>query len=78
MVKEYRYEITIPLDVVKSQTRQIIEYGLESGFEIGKVKIKGFDMVVYSNSEQSRIEYFKHLINTHIKNINKLERCVRK
>ena len=76
MVKEYKHEVAIPLEVVKAQTQQIIEYGLESGFEIDKVKIKGFNMVLYSNSEKSRVQYFEHLLNTHIKNINKLEKCV--
>lgn len=73
-MRVYDNEIVIPLEVVRTQSNQIIDFARESKLEVNKVGIEGLDMVVYSNSNENVVAYFKYLMNNHIKNINKLER----
>ena len=74
----YKNEIVIPLELVRAQANQIIEFARESKLEVNRVSIEGLSMVVYSNSLDSNVAYFQYLMNNHIKNINKLERFVHK
>lgn len=74
----YKNEIVIPLELVKAQANQIIEFARESNISVNRVSIEGLNMVVCSNSDESNVAYFQYLMNTHIKNINKLERFVHK
>ena len=70
----YKYEIVIPLAVVKAQGNQIIEYARESNLEVEDIKMRDLEMVLYSNGDKHSIEYFEYLVNSHVRNINKLER----
>lgn len=74
----YENEIVIPLELVKAQATQIGEFARESKLQVNKVGIEGLDMVVYSDSDENTVAYFQYLMNSHIKNINKLERFIHK
>ena len=71
-------ELVIPLDIVRSQANQIIEFARESKLQVQRVSIEGLNMVVCSNSDENNVAYFQYLMNNHIRNINKLERFVHK
>ena len=74
----YDNEIVIPLELVRAQANQIIEFARESNISVNRVSIEGLNMVVCSNSDENTVAYFQYLMNNHIKNINKLERFVHK
>ena len=72
--KEFENVIVIPLKVVKVQSGQIVEFANASNLNVNKIDIRGLDMEVFTDSDINNVEYFKYLMNSHIQNINKLER----